>query len=201
MNILQKTGSMTEKAMRTEEIKEKLKKTLDSERYQHSLSAADTARQYAAYLNYDEEKAYLAGLVHDCAKYLTAEEYLSEARKFGIEPDEIQRLSPHLLHAPLGAKYAQAFYDVHDEEILSAVAAHTTGKADMSLLDKIIFTADLAEPLREYDDIEKIRELVFTDFDKALLLTLEGVLLSVLRKKQLIHPDTVLAYNWALSQF
>ena len=191
---------MTETAMQTDEIKKKLKKTLDPERYAHSLSAADTARQYAAYLNYDEEKAYLAGLVHDCAKYLTAEKYLSESEKFGIEPDSIQRLSPHLLHAPLGAGYARAFYGIHDEEILSAVAAHTTGKADMSVLDKIIFTADLAEPLRDYEDIEKIRELVYTDFDRAVLLTLQGVIYSVLKKRQPVHPDTVHAYNWALSQ-
>ena len=187
--------------MRIEDIKKKLRQTLDPERYEHSLSTAQTARQYAKLMKTDENRAFVAGLVHDCAKYLSPEKLLSEANRYNLVVDEIQKKSPHLLHAPLSAVYAQKFYEINDEGILTAVAFHTTGRADMSLLEKVVFTADLLEPLREYDDVDDIRKIAEKDFDMAVLLTLEAVIRSILRKKQLIHPDTIFAYNSMIGQF
>jgi predicted HD superfamily hydrolase involved in NAD metabolism len=118
----------------------------------------------------DLEKADIAGLLHDCAKYLSSEEKLQYAEHYGISISEYERKNPELLHASLGAYIARDRYDIQDEEILSAITWHTTGKPDMSLLDKIIFIADYIEPNRyKAEHLDEIRELAFQDLDRCLL--------------------------------
>lgn len=186
--------------MEIDEIKKILKATLKSQRYTHTLNTADMAKKLAAYLHEDEDKAYLAGLVHDCAKNLSDGELLAYADKYHIPADAITKHAPYLLHGAVGAVMAKEQFGIEDEEILSAVTCHTTGKEAMSALDKIIFLADLTEISRTYEDIKEIRKVQFEDFDKALLMAFDGIISFVLSQDCLLHTDTVSARNYLLMQ-
>lgn len=186
--------------MQIDQIKEILKNTLKPERYTHTLNTADMAKKLAAYLHEDEDKAYLAGLVHDCAKNLSDEELLAHAHKYHIDIDAVTQQAPYLLHGAVGAFIAKERFGIDDEEILSAVTWHTTGKENMSMLDKIIFLADLTEISRTYEDVKAIREIQFEDFNRALIMAFDGVIAFVLRKGCLLHTDTINARNYLLMQ-
>ena len=152
-------------------IRASLEEVLRPERYQHSLSVAMTSSCLAMRYGVDIERAYLAGLLHDCAKY-DQEHYLERAREAGIKVTEAESESPGLLHAPLGAYLAKTKYHVEDEEICSAIRYHTIGRAGMTMLEKIVYLADYIEPLRgPLCDIDLIRSTAFTDIDRAIFLT------------------------------
>lgn len=129
-------------------IRKVLKKRMDKERYWHTLGVAYTAACMAMRFGEDFERAYLAGLLHDCAKCSTDEEKLALAAEAGIPVNDIEQRSPGLLHAPLGAYLAQKEFGIRDEEICSAIHYHTLGKPEMTTLEKIIFVADYVEPNR-----------------------------------------------------
>jgi predicted HD superfamily hydrolase involved in NAD metabolism len=186
--------------MLIENIKEDLQKKLSTARFDHSIGCAETATKYAETLGVDPKRAYLAGLVHDCAKYYPTRDYIELANRNDLDLDEYEILAPHLIHAPLGAKFARRLYGIEDEEILSAITYHTTGKPDMTPLEKIIFMADLTEPTRDFPDLPQIREIVKTDFELALLLTIDHTLMAVIEKGQLLHPRSVAARNFLLLQ-
>ena len=150
---------------------EKLKGLLKPMRYRHSLGVAYTSAALAMRYASDVEKAFLAGLLHDAAKYMSGEEYLEKAAEFGLTVSDTERLAPGLLHPRLGAVLAEQEYGVHDPDILMAIESHTTGRAGMSLLEKIVCIADYIEPLRpSLPMINELRELAFTDIDRALYL-------------------------------
>lgn len=150
---------------------EKLKGLLDPVRYRHSLGVAFTSASLAMRYRENVEKAFLAGLLHDAAKYMSGGEYLEKAAEFGLEVSDSERMAPGLLHAKLGAAFAESEYGVHDPDILAAIASHTTGRAGMSLLEKIVCIADYVEPFRpSLPNIDELRELAFTDLDRAVFL-------------------------------
>jgi putative nucleotidyltransferase with HDIG domain len=125
-------------------IREKLSRELPEKRYQHSLGVEFTAAALAMRYEADIEKAELAGLIHDCAKVIHNETKVAHAE-----------------HAP---EIAESMYDVHDPEVLSAIRWHTTGKADMTVLEKIIYVADFIEPCRKpFPELPEARKLAFTD--------------------------------------
>jgi predicted HD superfamily hydrolase involved in NAD metabolism len=126
---------------------------------------------------YDLEKAMLAGLMHDCAKCMPNAKKLKIAEKNHLDISELERKNPFMLHAKLGALLAQKKYDIDDEEILSAIRWHTTGRPQMSLLDKIVYVADYIEPKRDKaPNLKEIRQMAFEDLDQALLKILEDTL-------------------------
>ena len=178
--------------MKQEKILEKLKKNLDAERYQHTLGVADTAREMAAVFGEDTEKAYLAGLLHDCAKCMTLQEMQKAAKD--EHPDPMMKQSKALLHALAGACLARDKYHVEDTDVLSAIRWHTTGKADMTRLEKIIYLADMIEPNRKpFPGIEALRGLCLTDLDAAMIRALEMSQEHVMRQGKPLHPDTAAA--------
>lgn len=130
----------------TDEIKEWLRVNLTAEKYVHSLGTAEAAKAIAAKCGYDLEKAYLAGLVHDCAKNLSFESQLELVKHTKFELTEGETDNTKILHAPAGAVLASELFGIEDEEILSAVRWHTLGHAGMTMLEKIIFLADKIEP-------------------------------------------------------
>ena len=178
-----------------DEIKEILSQTLSPSRYRHTLGTADMAVRYAKLLGADPERAYLAGIIHDCVKNYSNEELLKEARRYGLPIDEVSQKNAHLLHGAVGAAHAKEVFGVTDGEILSAVSCHTTGKPNMTKLEKILFLADLTEENREYEFVAEIRETAFLDFDKALIMAYDSTIQFVLRQEGLLHPDTVYARN------
>lgn len=146
------------------------------ERYEHTLGVMYTAGALAFRYEYDPNKAMLAGVLHDCAKIYTCKDYVAECLSLGIEATPQEMALPHLLHAPLGAYYAEHKYGVIDPEVLHAVRVHTLAGKDLSLLDKIVYVADYIEPSRkECPKLSKIRVLAFTDIDKAIYAKLENV--------------------------
>jgi predicted HD superfamily hydrolase involved in NAD metabolism len=174
---------------------------LSPRRLQHSLMVAETARELACDHGADATKAYLIGILHDYAKNLPAEELLAIATAGGLVGHEIEILLPGLLHAPVGAYLLVRDLKIEDQEILQAVRVHTLGSTNMSVMDKIIFLADMIEPSRKaYPDLERLRQLCPLDLDQAMLLGLESTIRYCLERGTLLHPRTVEARNTFLLQ-
>ena len=159
------------------DLKRDLKKNMDESRYEHTLGVMYTSAALAMRYECDLEKALLAGLMHDCAKCMPNAKKLKMAEKHGLEITEIEQKNPFMLHAKVGALLAEKKYDIEDQEVLSAIRWHTTGKPDMTLLEKIVYVADYIEPKRDKaPNLKEIRKLAFVDLDRALLRILEDTL-------------------------
>lgn len=178
----------------------KLRDWIDERRLSHSINVSRCAAKLARHYGADVEKAELAGLVHDCAKNLPTDKAFELAKKYNYEPDTVTRMNPVLLHAPLGSFLVQELFDIQDTEILNAIAWHTTGRKNMTLLEKIICLADFIEEGRQYRGVDKIRELAFLDINRALLMGMELTIKYVLEKGVLLHPKTVEARNALLME-
>lgn len=157
--------------------KKKLQKKLDADRYEHTIGVMYTAAALAMRYKYDINKAQIAGLLHDNAKCISYEKKIQLCEKYNIHLSDVEKENPALLHAKLGAFLAMHKYKVNDKEIVSSILYHTTGRPDMSLLEKIIYVADYIEPNRnKAKNLESIRELAFIDIDTALLNILRDTL-------------------------
>lgn len=178
--------------MKHEKMLYKLKKALDSQRYEHTLGVEETARQMAKCFGADEEKAALAGLLHDCAKCLPLEKMVKAAK--GEQLDDVMRESKALMHSVAGMCMARDLYGVEDGEVLSAIRWHTTGRAQMTALEKIIYLADMIEPSRKpYPGLNELRKRCFTDLDDAMHFALASSLAHVQAQGKTLHPDTLAA--------
>lgn len=178
-------------------INAKLHSVLTPKRYKHTQGVAQESIQLAKRYGADSDKAYIAGLLHDCAKCFTDEEKLVLCDKYNLVLDDILKSQPDLTHSFLGAKIAQEEYGIQDSEILDAIAYHTTGRPNMSLLEKIVFIADYIEPNREYfEGLDKVRELAYKDIDKAIIYSLESTINYNKNKKRIIHPLSIAALDY-----
>ncbi|MDE6904241.1 MAG: bis(5'-nucleosyl)-tetraphosphatase (symmetrical) YqeK [Lachnospiraceae bacterium] len=185
---------MTEKL---QSIKKKLKKELDKERYQHTLGVMYTASCLAMTYGTDTEQAMFAGLLHDCAKCIPNGEKVKLCEKYHVEMSDVEKENPFLLHAKLGASLARSKYGVEDADILHAISVHTTGEADMNLLDKIIFVSDYIEPHRDKaPNLTEIRYMAFHDIDQAVLKILHDTLNYLNQKRGAIDKKTHETYEY-----
>lgn len=175
---------------------------MSDKRYSHSLGCAIRARELAKLYNLDENKAYLAGLVHDCAKNFSDDELLKIIKteiKEGFDETELK--NPKTYHAIAGAYFVTKYFEIDDPEIISAVRNHTVGSVDMTLFDKIIFLADKIEPnQREEKYIKKIMKLIETHkglkgLDFALFKCYRETIKSLVKRKLYICPATIDVYN------
>lgn len=158
-------------------LRKKLKDVLTKSRYEHTLGVEFTAASMAMRYGIDVEQAELAGLLHDCAKCIDDEEKLDECKKYGLQVTDVEKRNPFLIHSKLGAVHALMIYDVNDQEILSAIRFHTTGRPDMTMLEKIIFISDYIEPGRDKaPNLPEIRQMAFTDIDEAMYMILKDTL-------------------------
>lgn len=155
----------------------KLKKHQDKCRFEHTMGVMYTAAALAMAYGADIEKARTAGLLHDCAKCIPNEKKIKLCKKMGVSITEIEEKAPFLLHAKLGAAIAAKKYGVEDEEILSSIRWHTTGKPAMSELDKIVYIADYIEPGRsKAPNLQQVRQLAFADLDECMYQILKDSL-------------------------
>lgn len=177
--------------MEIKEIEKKLRIELDEKRYKHSISVADEARRLADLYGADKEKAYLAGLIHDCAKCVP----YSDAVKTGCELDRETLACPGVVHAPVGAYIAEHEYGITDTEVLDAIRYHTVARESMTMLDKIIYLADITEPYRDFEGVENLRKLCNEDIDLAFCEALRRSLLFNIEKGNIMHPNTLYAWN------
>ncbi len=183
----------------TEKIKAYLEENLSNRRYTHSIGVAEEAVRLARHYGADCDKAYLAGLVHDVAKEIPADTALDMLRdRYGAEVDEVTANTHKLMHGVLGTYMIQSEFDICDPEILDAVRYHTTAKADMSMLTKIIYMADYIEPNRDFDGVDDLRVLAYEDIDKAIMVGLDFTLTELVEKGSMFHIDTVYARNYLL---
>ena len=175
--LYQEDEGQTPMNERLNKIKKTLKKELDKDRYEHTLGVMYTSACLAMANGYDMEKAQLAGLLHDCAKCIPNKKKLKMCSEHNIPVSDFEKEHPFLLHSRLGAYIAHEKYGIEDQEILSAINYHTTGRQEMSLLEKIIYIADYMEPGRKQaPNLSAIRKAAFEDLDKALLMILEDTL-------------------------
>lgn len=159
------------------EIRKHLSKKLDLFRYEHTLGVSFTCQALAMRYGYDLDKAELAGLLHDCAKRFDNPVLMEKCRKREIPVTPAEEADPSLLHAKLGAWIAKEKYGVEDEEILDAIRCHTTGRAGMTLLDKILYVADYIEPRRyKASNLPQMRRLAFIDLDEACYKIMDSIL-------------------------
>lgn len=181
----------------TELINNKLEKILSPSRFIHTQGVAREAVRLARHYGYDTEKAYVAGLLHDCAKEIPPEEKRSLCKEYKIKLDEILDKQIDLVHSFLGGAICEKEYGINDKEIINAVKYHTTGRAKMSELEKIIYLADCIEPNRKpYEGLEKTRDLAYTDLDLAMKYNLETTIKYNEAKGRLIHPLSIEALNY-----
>ncbi len=181
-------------------IRKAMENELDPKRYEHTLGVEYTAAALAMRYDADIANARLAGLLHDCAKCLSDEKKLSICSKNKIEVSEVEKRNPFLLHAKVGAYLAKAEYDVEDMDVVNAICNHTTGRPQMSLLEKIIFIADYIEPGRKQaPNLAEIRKLAFIDLDKALVRVLEDTLTYLKESGGEMDPMTKQTYDYYVS--
>lgn len=183
-----------------------LRATLRPQRYLHTLGVAYTAANLAAcYMDgeADVKRAKRAGLLHDCAKYLTNREMLTLCDEYGVSLTKCECDNPVLLHAKLGAYLAQHRYGM-DEEICSAIACHTTGKPKMTTLEKIIYVADYIEPRRKMNckpySLSEIRKQCFRDLDKGMLMILTNTVQYLQKADMAVDEMTLQTYEYYREQ-
>ena len=168
---------------------------LDTERYEHTLGVMYTAASMAMRYDEDVEKALLAGLLHDCAKCISGENKIKLCNKYHLSVSEVEKKNPRLLHAKLGAFLAAKKYHIKDKDVINAIASHTTGCPNMTLLDKIIYIADYIEPGRkELPNMAEVRKLAFTDINECLYRILEDSLVYLNSKNISVDPMTEKTY-------
>ena len=158
-------------------LRMQIEKVQDAKRFEHTLGVCYTASCLAMVFGGDVRSAQIAGLLHDCAKCIPAKKKLKICKDNKIPVTDFEREHTFLLHAKVGAWVAREKYGVTDPEILSAITWHTTGKENMTLLEKIIFVADYIEPSRKQaPNLREIRKLAFENLDTALIWILKDTL-------------------------
>ena len=170
-----------------------------AKRIAHVQGTEEEAVRLAQRWGADEEKARRGAILHDCTKYLTMEEQLQLCRKYGIVLDDLEQQAVKLLHAKTGACVARNVYGVSDD-VYEAIFWHTTGKADMTLLEKILYIADYMEPNRDFPGVERLRTLAYQDLDQAVLAGCEMSIQEMKDRGLPVHPNTVRAREWLRSK-
>ena len=181
-----------------EKIIELIRSKLELRRFQHSLNVAESARYLAEKYGADADKAYTAGLLHDVMKNSSPEEQLAVITEVGIELLPEERANRKLWHAIAGAAYIRKVMGIDDRELYLAVRYHTTGRANMTLLEKIVYLADYISAERDYKDVDVMRKLCDESMDEAVLYALEFGIPDLVRRGSVIHPDSLDFYNEAV---
>ena len=183
------------------DIKKELEHDLDSKRYEHTLGVAYTAACLAMRYGYDMEKAYITGLLHDCAKCMSNKDKLDYCEKYDIPVTKVEQENPSLLHAKVGAEMSRRKYDIKDSEIYQAIMYHTTGHPQMTLLDKIIYISDYMEPHRdEAPNLHSVRKQAFIDIDATLLTILKDSVAYLEKSDKTVDPMTMETYLYYVKQ-
>ena len=172
-------------------IRKKLEKKLKEERYIHTLGVMYTAASMAMRHGADVQKAMTAGLLHDCGKYCDVNEQILLCRKHHIKLSDAELEVPALIHARLGAYFAEYEYGITDSEILDAITYHTTGRPAMTMIEKIVYLADYIEPGRKkIPGLAEVRTAAFDDIDTSVCMTAESTLAFLKRAGRKVDPMT-----------
>ena len=184
--------------MTYEQYEQEVQRHLTEKRFYHSQCVAQEAARLAQQYGADVEKARLAGILHDIMKDTPPEQQLKILQDSGILLTKTQRHNRKLWHALAGAAYLQQTLQVKDGDIVEAVRCHTSGKKDMSLLEKVLFVADYISADREYPGVERMRQAAYRSLEEAIV---EGVLFTVqelMGQRLPVAPESIEAYNDAI---
>jgi len=168
--------------------RDQLRHSLSEGTYAHCLGVSDEAARWATDFGADPDAARWAGLLHDCAKGLAAEQYLTWARSAGREIFEAERTSPSVLHQRLGARWAAERFGVRDQAVLAAIRCHTTGAGDMDGLARCLFVADWVSPDRTYEGVCALRAALSQGPEAGFVAVLRAKREVVLAKGLPEHP-------------
>lgn len=177
-----------------EHVRQSILSRLSGYRYTHTLGCERAAVRLAERYGEDRDKCAFAALLHDITKRLSREEQLYLCDKYGIIPNDVEKNEWKMLHGKTAAAIAADEYHAPDD-IVRAIACHTAGRADMTLLDKILYLADFIEETRNFDGVEPARMLAMQDIDRALLYCFDYSLGDLLARGKLICMDTIAARN------
>lgn len=180
---------------RDEQYTEIIRSRLSDYRFHHSLNVAKEAARLARMYGADERQAYTAGLLHDIMKdtELSAQERILS--DYGAELDAIEKQSPMLWHARTGEVFLRNILAIDDEDLLRAVRYHTTGRAHMSLLEKVLFVADFTSADRSYPDVDVMRAHADHSLEEAIRYGVEYTIRSLEEAGRIVHPDTIALYD------
>lgn len=170
-------------------------KTLSEYRFHHSKMVAKAARELAEKYSADINKAEIAGILHDITKEEPKNNQLQLIEDNGIMLDSVTNSNEQILHAVSGSAYCEFILGIKDREILDAIRFHTTARADMSLLEKIVFIADFISEDRTYPDIEIMRQEAQKSLEHGMKYALTFVIKSLVERGRCVHPDAIDAYN------
>lgn len=184
-----------------EKFKEVIRERLSDYRYYHSLCVAKSARELAKRFGADEENAEIAGILHDVTKECSRKEHLEILEQAGVTLTDLELESKKFFHQVTGALYAEKELGITDSEILDAIRYHTTGRAQMSLMEQIVYLADFISDDRDYEDVDIMRLKVEEGRAQGMLYATRYTIVSVINKGKPLHPDTVDSYNWILNAF
>lgn len=185
--------------MERQQMIELVKAEMPERRWRHTEGVMATAKSLAARYGEDPERADLAAILHDVAKFWSIDRQESIILNEGLDA-EVLRYDKELWHAPVGAWVAEQQYGVSDEGVLDAIRYHTSGRKGMTKLEKIVWLADYIEPGREFPGVDAIRELSEADLDKAVLAGLDGTIGFLLAKGKRIYPLTIAARNGLIEE-
>lgn len=178
-----------------EELYEDIKNMLSEERFNHSERVVKRAIEYAKIYNVDIEMVKLVAISHDIAKELSEEENQKYISKYNIKLDDIEKVNKSLLHAKIGAYICKEKYGF-TEDMVNSVRYHTTGRENMSILEKIIYLADATEEGREEYKVSEYVDLIKKDIDRGIVKISKMVINKLLKNDKLIHLDTIKCYNY-----
>ena len=177
------------------DYKKIIKPMMSDKRYNHCVNVAKEAVHLAKKYGADEEKAAIAGMLHDITKEMDKEEQLQIILDSGIILDNVQKSAPKLWHGLTGSLYIKKNLGIDDEDILNAIRYHTTGRAGMSLLEKIIFVADFTSEERTYKGVETMRKKSRKSLEEAMIFGFKFTFTDLSERELAIHPDEVYCYN------
>lgn len=185
--------------MQIDEVIASVQQQLSEIRFQHTAGVAQTAKLLAQRFGVDEEKAEIAGWVHDIAREWHRERLIQYAES--IEVPSGFGLIPTLLHGPIAAHLLEQQFGYADEDMANAIRYHTTGRMAMSPLEKVLCLADAIEPGRNYPGVDELRRIAEEDLDLALARSLDGVITYLIQQQAQIFPLTVMARNDLWEQY
>lgn len=168
---------------------------MKSARFKHSKNVAKEAVRLAKKYGADVQKAELAGILHDATKETPEQEQMELIERAGIQLTELERCSHKLWHAISGSAFVQVELGITDQDIINSIRYHTTGRAGMSLLEKVIFIADFTSAERDYDGVDRMRKAADKSLEDAMLEGISFTIADLAQRRQTIAPDTFAAYN------
>lgn len=182
----------------TEKMRREILSRLSGYRLKHTLGCEKAARKLAKKFGEDEEKCAFAMLLHDITKEFSKEQQLNLCEKYGIIPKGVEQTEWKMLHGKTAAAIAQHEYGA-PQDVVDAIAYHTTGRANMTKIEKIAYLADYIEENRDFEGVKTARKLAYRDMDKALRYCFDSSLRELIHRGKKIHSDTVEARNSLLS--